>query len=253
MKPALRILVIACLFPVWAQAATFVEMKDPAGVTRIWTEGSKTRMDMSGDRGFMLVDSQQQTLYVVLPSRKTIMDISSTLRQAPESAGKPASYKKEGDGPDVAGYPTTRYSFSADGKHCGMVLASSEARDDAGLDTLFRTMDRMAAHAQSLATPFMNAAEDPCVQAEMQISGTIDKIGVPLQVSDANGKVASEVVKIDPDAKLPPGAFELPKDYEVQNTAMMMERAREMQKMMQQMSPETQQQIQKLMQQYQQQ
>lgn len=250
MKFSLSTLLAATLLPVCAQAATLVEMKDPGGTTRIWSEGQQTRMDMSADRGFMLVNSKERTLYVVIPQRKAIMDISSTLRQAPETSGTPPTYKKEGKGPDIAGYPTERYRFSANGADCGSVLASSKAREAADLDELFRTMDRMAAHAQSMAAPFTQQ-KDPCIQAEMQISGTIEKIGIPLQVSDANGKVASEVTKIDPDAKLPANAFVLPADYEMQNMAMIMEQAKKMQQMMQQMSPETRQRMQQMMQQYQ--
>jgi hypothetical protein len=260
-------LLLATVFAVapTLQAAVLVEIKAADGVTSIYRDGPQIRMEMADNPGYMVVNTDKQTMHVVMPEERRVMDMSDTLRNAPANA--PASqvsvkFDKQGSGPQIAGYKTTRYSYSAGGKNCGTVFTSPDAMEDAGLHDMFDMMERMAAQAQAMAAAF-NQNMGPCEQADQKLSEKIVKIGAPLRMLDANGKSVSEVIKIDKKAKLPANAFVIPAGYQVHNTGQMMQEVQrqmpDMQKMMEQMQqsgelpPEALEQMKKMQQMMQQQ
>jgi len=238
-------LIATCFFLLpAAQAATLVEIKGGGEITKIYQDGPMSRLEMPGKRGYMVIDSAQQTMHMVIPAQRMVMDMSDTLKNAPgsdTSSGVKTDISKQGSGPRVAGYKTTRYSYSANGKSCGTLFTSQDAMDDAGMGEVFEMMERMSSQADAMMSAF-NQSVDPCQRTSSKLTKRLKDIGVPLRVLDAKGAVLSEVMSIDRKAKLPANAFTIPSDYKVQNTHKMMQDARkqmqnmpDMQEMMKQM------------------
>lgn len=226
------LLLLACQ----AQAATLIEVKTAEGQTRIFRDGTRSRMDTS-DGGYMLVDSKAQTMFVVMPKERQVMDMSQMLKTpAGNSSTNPLDmqFKKQGGGPRVAGYTTVNYQYSANGKICGNVLVSKQAHADAGLQETFETMERMAGRADALMQAF-NSNLDPCQRADNRFSEHARNIGIPMRITSGNGRLVSEIVRIEKNAKLPPDAFTIPAGYQVQNVGQMMQQMPNMQDIMQQL------------------
>jgi hypothetical protein len=182
-------------------------------------------------------------MFVVMPEKHQVLDMSSMLKNAPPAgSGKPVNvaFKKQGSGPRIAGYTTTQYRYSADGKACGQVMASEQALKDSGLQEAFEMMQRMAARADAMMMAF-SPNIDPCQRAATRFSDHAEDIGVPLRVTTGDGQLVSEVVRIEKNARLPPNAFAIPAGYQMQNTGQMMRQVPNLQDMMQQMQERLQQ------------
>ena len=219
-----------------SQAATLIEVKTPEGQTKVYRDGARSRMD-TADGGYMLVDSQAETMLLVMPSERRVMDMSQMLKTAPPAGdGNPVkvTFKKEGSGPRIAGYKTTQYQYAADGKACGTVMASEQALEDSGLEEAFAMMQRMAARADAMMMAF-NARTDPCQRAGTRFSEHARDIGIPMRITMGKDQLISEIVRIEKQAKLPPNAFVVPDGYQVMNTGQLLQQLPNMQEMMQQM------------------
>jgi hypothetical protein len=224
------------------QAATLIEIKGGGELTKIYQEGPMSRMEMPGNRGYMVIDSAQQTMYMVMPAQRMVMDMSDTLKNSPGAdSGVKVNISKQGSGPRVAGYKTTRYSYSANSKNCGTLFTSADAMEDTGISEVFDMMERMSSQAEAMMSAF-NQNVDPCARSSSQLTNRLKDIGAPLRVIDVKGTVVSEVMRIDRKAKLPANAFTIPADYQVQNTHKMMQGVQQqmqnmpnMQEMMKQM------------------
>lgn len=242
-----RYLIAACLFTIPAvQAATLLEIKSGGEVTRVYQEGSKSRMEMPGDKGYMVIDSAAMSAQMVVPQERMVMDMTDSLRNAPDTAtDASARLSKEGNGPRIAGYRTTRYRYSAGDRNCGTLFTSREAMQDTGLDKMLGIMNRMSAQARAMMSA-LRQKTDPCQDYSSNLGEQMKKIGAPLRVLDAKGGVVSEVLRIDKKARLPENAFAIPSDYQVRNTHKMMQ---DMQRQMQNLPAH----MQKLMEQMQQQ
>jgi hypothetical protein len=217
------------------QAATLIEVKSSQGQSKVWRDGSLSRMD-TNDGGYMVVDSKAETMFVVMPKDRRVMDMSGLLR-APGLAGGngiKVVFSKQGNGPRIAGYTTTQYSYTANGKACGSVLASPQAMKDTGLQDTLDMMQRMATRADALMSAF-NSKADPCQRAGTQLSEYAATIGAPMRITATNGQLISEIVRIDKNASLPPDAFAIPEGYQVVNTGQMLRQLPNLQDMMQQM------------------
>lgn len=229
-----RLLAGLALVALNGHAATLIEVKSPQGQSQIWRDGSMSRMD-TGDGGFVVVDSKAETMLVVMPKQRRIMDMSDMLKQgAGGGNGVKVAFDKQGSGPSVAGYATTRYTYSADGKACGNLLASPQAMKDSGLQDTLDMMQRMASRADALVSAFGGGA-DPCQRAGTQLSEHAGRIGAPMRITGPDGRLVSEIVRIDKSASLPPGAFDVPQGYQVVNPAQMMRQLPNLQDMMRQM------------------
>jgi len=217
-------LIATCLFALpAAQAATLVEIKGGGEITKIYQEGSKSRLEMPGDKGYMVIDSAKQTMHMVIPGQRMVMDMSDTLKNAPGAGNETKiNLSKQGSGPNIAGYKTKRYSYSAENSNCGTLLTSKDAMQDAGMSEIFDMMERMSSQTEAMMSAF-NRKADPCERSGSQLTKRLNDIGAPLRVMDAKGTIISEVLRIDKKAKLPANAFVIPADYRVQNTHKMMQ------------------------------
>jgi hypothetical protein len=258
---SIRFLALLCVFCLpGAQAATLMEIRDAQGLTRVYTAGGKSRIEAPDEQGYMVIDSNRRSMIAVMPKERKVLDMSEALDMdaaAPPANAPRASFAKKGSGPTVAGYPTTEYGYSMAGKACGTLYTSTQVLKDTDLDQVLETMSRMAEQAGAMAAT-INTSRDPCQHADSQLVRHVQTIGAPLKVLDNQGRVISEVQRIDKNAALPPDAFAIPAGYEVQNTGRMMKQMPKIQNMMQQMQesgqlpPEALQQMQEMMQQYQQ-
>jgi hypothetical protein len=230
-----RFLAALALLAFNSQAATLIEVKSPQGQSQVWRDGARSRMD-TGDGGYVVVDNKAQTMYVVIPKERRVMDMSDLLQSAGTSGGNGIKvvFSKQGSGPDIAGYPTSHFSFTANGKACGSVLASPQALKDSGLQDTLKMMQRMAMRADALVSAFSSQA-DPCQRAGAQLSEYADAIGAPMRITSADGRLVSEILRIDRNASLPPDAFAIPAGYQVVNTGQMLRQIPNLQDMMQQM------------------
>lgn len=233
--PIFRLLAGLALVAFNCQAATLIEVKSPQGQSKVWRDGSMSRMD-TGDGGYVVVDSKAETMLVVMPKQRRVMDMSDLLKGSGPAGGNgiKVAFSKQGSGPAVAGYATTLYSYSADGKACGNVLASPKAMQDSGLQDALDMMQRMATRADALVSAF-SSGSDPCQRAGTQLSEHAGRIGAPMRITSPDGRLVSEIVRIDKHASLPPGAFDIPEGYQVVNTGQMMRQLPNLQNLMQQM------------------
>jgi hypothetical protein len=197
-------------------------------------------MEMPGGRGFVLIDTDRQTLFVVMPDQRMALDMSDTLKTDARDSGNPvnASFSKEGGGPTIAGYRTYRYGYTVGETRCGTVFASREALDHAGMQDLFAMMERMAGQAQAVMRAF-SPGTDPCQQADRKLGTKVQSVGAPMRVLDAGGTLVSEITRIDRSAELPADAFAIPAGYRVQDAAQMLQLLPGVQQLLQQMEQQT--------------
>lgn len=235
-----NLLTVLALIACNSHAAILIEIKTPEGQTKVYRDGARSRMDM-GERGYMLVDSAAETLFMVMPKERQVMDMSQMLKTAPPAGnGVKLTFKKTGSGPRIAGYTTTQYQYAANGNACGTVMASEQALKDSGLQEAFEIMQRMAARADAMMMAF-DARTDPCQRAGTRFSEHASDIGIPMRVTMKEGQLVSEIVRIEKDAKLSPNAFIIPTGYQVQNTGQLLQQVPNLQEMMQQMQQRMQQ------------
>jgi hypothetical protein len=195
-------------------------------------------MDLPGEHGFVVLNTSNKTLFVVMPQQRLALDLSDTLSGGAAGVKSPvtASFSREGGGPAIAGYRTYRYSYSVQGNRCGTLFASPEALEHAGMRDLFAMMERMAAQAQVVMNTF-DTSTDPCRQADHHLGSKLQEIGAPMRVLDAGGKRVSEITRIDRDAELPANAFTIPADYRVQNASQMLQLLPGVQQFLRQVRP----------------
>ena len=195
-----------------AAATSLTEIDSFGQMIKLYVDGSKGRMD-GGSEGYMLVNSQARKLYMVAPKQGQALDMSSYLGRAPARAGAKTRFKGAGDGPTIAGYATKRYDFSVGGQLCGSVYTSKQALADSGAEVLAQAMERIGARARA-----SNNA-DACSRGRDNVAKIISSLGMPMRITDRNGAVDSEVVKITTNVPPPAGGYDLPAGITVRDGA----------------------------------
>lgn len=227
---------ILLAFPASGQSAVMIEMKDSKGLSRIYADGPKGRMEMSGGNEYMVINGQDNTYYLVSPDEKSVMDMSGFLNTtAGTGSSVKTELKRKGDGPEIAGYDTIEYEMLADGKSCGVIFGAKDALKE--VDEFAEVFSKMAARGSAMASQF-GVPQDPCIAAAGESPEMLKKTGLPLRSLDRNGNLQNEVVRIDTNAKLPANAFSIPPDYVRQDMAQLQ---REAQQQMQEYMPHMEQ------------
>lgn len=219
-------------------SAVMIEMKDSQGMSRIYADGARGHMEMSGGNEYMVINGNDNTYYMVSPDEKSVMDMSGFMQNAPASGPKGSvktELNRKGKGPEIAGYSTIEYDMLANGKHCGVIFGSRDALDE--VNEFAEVFSKMAARGSEMASQF-GMPQDPCVAAAAESPEMLKKTGLPMRSLDENGVLQNEVVRIDTHAKLPENAFRIPPDYQRQDMAQMQ---REAQEQMQQYMPQMEQ------------
>jgi len=209
-------------------AATLIEIDSvEGGRTRVITDGSKARIDMSQDQGYVLIDYKTQSMHVVLPGEKQIMDMSGEM---PAMAGKPPADVKvtvvpAGKGPEIAGYSTNKFTLKANGQNCGTIYGSLDAMKGSGIGKLLETMQKFEEKQRASMGSYADMM-GPCERARMGMSDQAKTVGVPMREVDKKGNVDNEIIRIDTKAPLPANAFSLPGGYKTIVVADQMKQAK---------------------------
>ena len=156
---------------------------------------------------------------MVNPDERTAMDMSSMAWPEKKKSGGDlkkvdASLDKIGDGPTIAGYETVHYVVKANGRKCHDLYASKKAFNHTGW------AESWSENGRALNEANFDTADD-CEIADYEVADP-GNIGWALKTIEADGQY-SEVLRIEQDAKLPVGGFEVPADYRLVSYAEMMQ------------------------------
>lgn len=215
----LRFLLTLLIFPLISTslyAATMIEIKDSKGISTIYSDGIRARMETPGDEGYMIVDSGTGDAYAVMPSQRQVMKMTVPKKTASVPKIK-TKFKKSGKGPSIVGYRTSRIDYYAGGEHCGTHFTSKAALKDIKMEKIFDVIRKMSRKARSFSRQFGNQQRDPCKESEEALIEKFTEIGMPLRSLGRKGDLDSEVIRINKNAKLPPNAFRFPSNYEVRD------------------------------------
>ncbi len=224
-------------------AGTIIQIQDSGDLITVSTDGQFARMDMPGDE-YVIMDYKKHTVKVVNPQKRQVMllgaDATSAGRSGPEIR---TSVKKLGTGVKIAGYPTQKYAYSANGKACGVIYGSKDVYQKQGIKELLQTMQDMMEKQQAILGGLAGMMDD-CRLADMKVSDHVNTIGVPMR-TEKNGMVDSEVKSIKLDVNLAADIFVIPAAYK---TITMEQQIREVKQQMQQYQPQMQQMMQQMQQ-----
>lgn len=242
---------ISLLFAPFALADTVVELVSQGAETQFLTNGSKARINTRNQSEYMLVDFSDNSIYAVMPEKKQVIRVSDSIPAISASAPPDINVKltPAGPGPEIAGFPTNRFAFSANGEDCGTVYGSKTALQGTSIDKLLRAMSTMAEkHTRSLGA--FAAAMPPCQLARLEFSKHLDITGAPLRIQDASGNIDSSVKRISTEARVDAAAYVMPAGYENVSAADKITEVRhqgDAMRNMQQRDPEMQQMMKQMM------
>lgn len=261
------------------QAGTVVEIQNQEELIRIMTDGQQARINISASE-YVIVNYNNHSVRVVDPQKRQVMLLNTDVKATGNSAPKlRTSINNLGSGQVIAGYKTQKYSYSANGKTCGIIYGSKQAYQAKGIKQLMSAMETMMAQ-QTAVLGGLAAMIDDCTLADMKLSDHVSTLGVPMR-TEKNGRIDTQIRSIKTDVALAANTFVIPASYKTvtmqeqitaasNNTATAQQRQRndyrnqqpQMQQMMRQMqqsgqlTPEMMQQMrrtQQMMNQYQQQ
>lgn len=200
--------ILLAVSSLYVSAATLVEVEQTNNqVQKMWIEGHQFRVDVAGNNEYMIADYKANKFYLVDPAKKEIMDMSNLISKNEQSTqGLKIEIKPLGKGPDVAGYATSKYQLSANGKQCRQVLISKQAQKDAGIGGLMEALSHI--DINPMGAQFMQ----DCDRASILFARKMKNLGMPLATIN-NGKLDDKVRKIQQNAALPAGGFKLPSGY----------------------------------------
>jgi hypothetical protein len=189
-------------------AATVIEVQRNSELTTVATDGKFARMNISGSE-YVIVDYLKQTVNVVNPQKQQVMLLDAAkLASTNNGSLVRTSIQKLGAGIEVAGYPTQKYSYSANGKTCGVIYGSMDVYQKQGIKELFQVMmDKQRAILGGLAS-----LVDDCTLADMRVSDHVKTVGAPMR-TDKNGRVETEIKSIKYGVNLPADTFVIPASY----------------------------------------
>ena len=193
------------------QAATVIEVQSSNDLATVVTDGQFARMNMSGSE-YVIVDYKKQTVKVVNPQKQEVMllaaDKTATGNNGPLVR---TAINKLGAGIKVAGYPTQKYSYSANGRPCGVIYGSRDVYQQQGIKELLDAMEVMIEQQRAALGGFASLIDD-CTLADMNVNDHVKTIGVPMR-TEKNGRVETEIKSIKQDVAIAPDTFVIPASY----------------------------------------
>jgi len=213
-----------------AYSGTLVESTDQDGETVITRfDDGNMRADTGEPGVYVLFHLEKEKSYVVDESQHMVMDLSSQMwgsdQEMAESASKlpKARLVEQGKGPTIAGYSTVHYKVMVGEEFCGDEYLSSRAMKETNLQEFGEVMSRMSKQQQQMSGSMAAMMQDPCDTADLTLYEVYLKKGMPMRTVDKDGIVDNEVKRIETNASIPAGFFELPKDYPVMTMEQMMQ------------------------------
>ncbi len=202
---------LICLFSTSMMAGTIVEILDEDELTTVMIEGQQTRINVSAQE-YVIIEHKKNSVRFVSPQKKQVMLINAdNVSGSGNSSTVNTSINRLGSGPEVAGYNTEKFSYTANGKPCGIIYGSKEAYQAKGIKELFAAMSLMMKNQQALMGGFVNMV-DACSLADMKVSEHVNTIGVPMR-TESSGRIMSEIKSIKVNVKLPTDTFSIPATY----------------------------------------
>lgn len=194
-------------------AGTIIVIQNNNDLTTVVTDGKLARMNMSADE-YVIVDYKKHTVKVVSPQKHQVMLLSANQMTAGKYGPEVRTAIKElGSGIEVAGYPTRKYSYSANGKSCGVIYGSKDVYQKDGIKELFQAMETMMEKQRAVLGGLAGMIDD-CTLADMKVSDHVKKIGVPMRTV-RNGRIETEIKSIKYGVALPANTFVIPASYKV--------------------------------------
>jgi len=224
-------------------AGTILQIQNNDDMTTVLTDGKLARLNMSG-ADYVIIDYRKHTVKAVSPPKQTVMILSADKMAAGNHGPEVRTDIKElGAGIKVAGYPTQKYAYSANGKSCGVIYGSKDVYQKKGIKELFQAMKTMMEKQRAILGGLAGMVDD-CTLADMKVSDHVKIIGVPMR-TEKNGVVDTEIKSIRLGVNLPADTFVIPASYK---TITMEEQMREVKQQMQQNQPQMQQMMQQMQQ-----
>ncbi len=203
--------VVLLLCSMAIQAGTVVEIQNQGELTRVITDGQQARINISASE-YVIVNYNNHSVRVVDPQKRQVMllnaDVKATGNSFPTLR---TSINNLGPGQVIAGYTTQKYSYSANGKTCGVIYGSKQAYQARGIKQLMSAMETMMAQ-QSAVLGGLAAMIDDCTLADMKLSDHVSTIGVPMR-TEKNGRIDTQIKSIRTDVALPANTFVIPASY----------------------------------------
>ena len=215
MKAAKSIIALACLFVSSASADIVIEFKNQGNESQFLSNGKMARINTRGTDDYMLVSFEKNTIYSVSSEQNQVVNLSDSLPSIgfSEPPKIKLTLKPLGEGPELVGYPTTRYRFSANSESCGSIYASKEALSGTAVVNMFDTLKAMAdSHVQSLGG--FAALIPVCQLAKIELANKFKEIGAPMRVTNNDGEIDSEILKILKNASVETDYYALPAPYQ---------------------------------------
>ncbi len=212
-----------------ALAATLIEGKDEGGeYHRIMIQDDWARLEYGeGEPAeYLLLNLKNNQAYAVDRGQRQVVEMSEAsapprgVENKTPAAHANVSFKKKGAGPKIAGYATEQYVLSAGGALCGEHFVAPQTLQSGDVK---RFIQAMLQFSQGQAASDEDPLREPCTAAEDMADSEYGKLGLPLRVTDAEGKVVHEIEKISTVAAFPASKFEIPAGYAVTNPKQMME------------------------------
>jgi len=193
------------------QAGTIVEIQSQDELTSLMTNGQLARINMSATE-YVIINYKNHSVRVVEPQKRQVMllggDVIASGNNAPAVR---TSIKNIGPGQIIAGYTTQKFSYSANGKSCGVIYGSKDAYQAKGIKELVRAMQTMM-EKQSAALGGLAGFIDDCTLADLKLSDHIKTMGIPMR-TEKNGRVDSQIRSIKTNVALPANMFVIPASY----------------------------------------
>ncbi|MBN4063773.1 hypothetical protein JYT79_03225 [Cardiobacterium sp. AH-315-I02] len=250
LKTIYTIIIFVFFSPSIVMAGTVIEIKDENGITTILTDGKQARLN-TGGLDYVIINYKNNTVKAVDTKKRQVMLFDMDNMPKMGSAPKiQTSIKNLGAGSSIAGYKTQKFSYTVNGKNCGVIFASKQAYQNQDIKALFDAMRNMMQKQQAMLGGFAGMVDD-CTLGDIEMGNHTMKIGVPMR-TEKNGMVDFEVKSIKLDVTLPADTFVIPASYKTTSIKEEMQNAsKDMMKMQQQMQ-QYQPQMQQMMQQMQQ-
>jgi hypothetical protein len=184
----------------------------------------------------MINTKQKQALDMTPPSAPPADFLKHLQQQQPQNVpDAKVELVKKGDGPEIAGYPTTHYQIIANGNVCSNEFIAEKALQNSQIKAFADYMQSMKEDRKKAMGDFMPKSPEPCVQAAEKLSDQVMKLGLSMRSTDHENKVRQEVLSIKTDEKVDAAQFKLPEGFEIMTPQQMLQKA--MQQGMQGMQP----------------
>jgi len=194
-------------------AGTIIEIQNKGKLTTMLTDGKQARLNIS-DQEYVIIDYRNNKLKLVDQKRQqvTAVDVGKEGKStANNSKLVNVSLNKLGAAQNVAGYRTQKFGYAANGKSCGVILASKDASQENGVSDLLAAMQTMI-NRELTALGGFTSFVDACTLADMQLTDKVASIGLPMRTVK-NGAVETEVRSIRVGVKLAENTFSIPATY----------------------------------------